>query len=60
MGRSHSDGFSKLIAVMQTAWFMVQLFARWAKGLPVMELKVMTLAFAAMNVLIYLFWWDKP
>ncbi|KIK53919.1 hypothetical protein GYMLUDRAFT_922503 [Collybiopsis luxurians FD-317 M1] len=58
--RSHSDGFSKLIAVMQTTWFVVQLFARWAEGLPVTELEVMTLAFAAMNVLIYFFWWDKP
>ncbi|KIK53925.1 hypothetical protein GYMLUDRAFT_178157 [Collybiopsis luxurians FD-317 M1] len=58
--RSHSDGFSKLIAVMQTTWFMVQLLARWIEGLPVTELEVMTLAFAAMNVLIYFFWWDKP
>ncbi|KIK53949.1 hypothetical protein GYMLUDRAFT_249983 [Collybiopsis luxurians FD-317 M1] len=58
--RSHSDSFSKLIAVMQTTWFVVQLFARWAEGLPVTELEVMTLAFAAMNVLIYFFWWDKP
>ncbi|KIK53933.1 hypothetical protein GYMLUDRAFT_49111 [Collybiopsis luxurians FD-317 M1] len=58
--RSHSDGFSKLIAVMQTTWFVVQLFTRWAEGLAVTELEVMTLAFAAMNVLIYFFWWDKP
>ncbi|KIK53942.1 hypothetical protein GYMLUDRAFT_49114 [Collybiopsis luxurians FD-317 M1] len=58
--RSHSDGFSKLIAVMQTTWFVVQLLARWIEGLPVTELEVMTLAFAAMNVLIYFFWWDKP
>ncbi|KIK53940.1 hypothetical protein GYMLUDRAFT_178298 [Collybiopsis luxurians FD-317 M1] len=58
--RSHSDGFSKLIAIMQTSWFVVQLLARWIEGLPVTELEVMTLAFAAMNVLIYFFWWDKP
>ncbi|KIK54076.1 hypothetical protein GYMLUDRAFT_177907 [Collybiopsis luxurians FD-317 M1] len=58
--RSHNDGFSKLIAIMQTGWFVVQLFARWVEGLPVTELEVMTLAFAAMNVLIYFFWWDKP
>ncbi|KIK53932.1 hypothetical protein GYMLUDRAFT_922704 [Collybiopsis luxurians FD-317 M1] len=59
-GRSHSDGFSKLVAVMQTTWFVVQLFARWIEGLPVTELEVMTLDFAAMNVLISFFWWDKP
>ncbi|KIK52157.1 hypothetical protein GYMLUDRAFT_265520 [Collybiopsis luxurians FD-317 M1] len=58
--RSRSDGFAKLVALGQTSWFVVQLFARWAEDLPVTELEVMTLAFAAMNVLMYFFWWDKP
>ncbi|KIK51318.1 hypothetical protein GYMLUDRAFT_981701 [Collybiopsis luxurians FD-317 M1] len=58
--RSHSDGFGKLIAVGQTAWFVVQLLARKARRLPITELEIMTVAFAAMNVLIYFFWWHKP
>ncbi|KIK51327.1 hypothetical protein GYMLUDRAFT_181578 [Collybiopsis luxurians FD-317 M1] len=58
--RSHSDGFAKFIAVGQTAWFVVQLLARKARRLPITELEIMTVAFAAMNVLIYFFWWDKP
>ncbi|KIK53964.1 hypothetical protein GYMLUDRAFT_923288 [Collybiopsis luxurians FD-317 M1] len=56
----HSDGLGKLVAVGQTTWFVLQLLARWAEGLLVTELEVMTLAFAAMNVLVYFFWWDKP
>ena len=58
--RSHSDGFAKLIAVGQTTWFMVQLLARLTQHLPITELEIMTVAFAAMNILIYFFWWDKP
>ncbi|KIK53966.1 hypothetical protein GYMLUDRAFT_232550 [Collybiopsis luxurians FD-317 M1] len=56
----HNDGLGKLVAVGQTSWFVLQLVARWAEGLLVTELEVMTLAFAAMNVLVYFFWWDKP
>ncbi|KAF5371554.1 hypothetical protein D9757_010371 [Collybiopsis confluens] len=58
--RNKSDSFAKLIAVGQTIWFVVQLCARWATNLPITELEVMTLAFAAMNVPIYFFWWNKP
>ncbi|KAF5366085.1 hypothetical protein D9757_012383 [Collybiopsis confluens] len=58
--RNKSDSFAKLIAVGQTTWFVVQLCARWATNLPITELEVMTLAFAAMNVPIYFFWWNKP
>ncbi|KAF5366083.1 hypothetical protein D9757_012385 [Collybiopsis confluens] len=58
--RNKSDSFAKLIAVGQTIWFVVQLCARWATNLPITEMEVMTLAFAAMNVPIYFFWWNKP
>ncbi|KAF5371524.1 hypothetical protein D9757_010367 [Collybiopsis confluens] len=58
--RNKSNGFAKFIVVGQTTWFIVQLCARWATGLPVTELEIMTLAFAAMNVPIYFFWWNKP
>ncbi|KAF5366066.1 hypothetical protein D9757_012390 [Collybiopsis confluens] len=55
-----SDISAKLIAVGQTTWFVVQLCARWVTNLPVTEMEAMTLAFAAMNVPIYIFWWNKP
>ncbi|KIK51325.1 hypothetical protein GYMLUDRAFT_103741, partial [Collybiopsis luxurians FD-317 M1] len=50
---SHSDGFAKFMTVGQTAWFVVQLLARKARRLPITELEIMMVAFAAMNVLIY-------
>ncbi|KIK53965.1 hypothetical protein GYMLUDRAFT_178282 [Collybiopsis luxurians FD-317 M1] len=56
----HRDVLGKLVAVSQTAWFMIQLAARSVEGLPITELEIMTLAFATMNVAIYYFWWNKP
>ncbi|KIK67112.1 hypothetical protein GYMLUDRAFT_37148 [Collybiopsis luxurians FD-317 M1] len=41
-------------------WFVVQLLARWARRLPVTQLETMTVAYAALNVLTYFFWWSKP
>ncbi|KIK66301.1 hypothetical protein GYMLUDRAFT_139298, partial [Collybiopsis luxurians FD-317 M1] len=58
--RSRVDWFGKLIAIGQTSWFIAQLIARWAQGLAVTELEIMTVAFATMNFIIYYFWWDKP
>ncbi|KAF9072837.1 hypothetical protein BDP27DRAFT_1417605 [Rhodocollybia butyracea] len=58
--RSHSDAFSKFIAVAQTTWLVIQLVARAARGLPATELEIMTAAFVFMNLLLYFFWWNKP
>ncbi|KAJ4474384.1 hypothetical protein J3R30DRAFT_3508426 [Lentinula aciculospora] len=58
--RSHSDGLSKLLAVGQTSWFVIQLLARRSQRLSIAELEIMTIAYAVMNVLIYFFWWNKP
>ncbi|KIK62344.1 hypothetical protein GYMLUDRAFT_243000 [Collybiopsis luxurians FD-317 M1] len=46
--------------VWQTTWFVAQLLARLTQGLPVTELEIMTVAFAAINILVYFFWWNKP
>ncbi|KAJ7217601.1 hypothetical protein C8J57DRAFT_1732308 [Mycena rebaudengoi] len=35
-------------------------FARLAQNLPISELEVATLAFAVVNVFIWLLWWNKP
>jgi hypothetical protein len=39
---------------------MTQCFARLAQNLPVSELEVATLAFAVVNVFIWVLWWNKP
>ena len=55
-----SDGLSKCLAICQTAWFIVQCIARKRQGLVITELELVTLAFAALNALTYILWWDKP
>jgi hypothetical protein len=39
---------------------VTQCIARGAQGLPVTELELATVAFAALDFVIYLLWWDKP
>ncbi|KAJ3768041.1 hypothetical protein FB446DRAFT_848694 [Lentinula raphanica] len=58
--RSHRDALAKFLAMGQTGWFIAQLIARHVEGLSITELEVMTAAFAAINLLIYTFWWNKP
>ncbi|KAJ7278733.1 hypothetical protein C8J57DRAFT_1573372 [Mycena rebaudengoi] len=58
--KSKGDALSKGIAFAQGTWFMTQCFARLAQNLPVSELEVATLAFAVVNVFIWLLWWNKP
>jgi hypothetical protein len=58
--RSKGDEISKGIALLQTMWFMIQCIARARQHLPLTELEIVTLAFASLNVVIRLIWWDKP
>jgi hypothetical protein len=58
--RSKGDGLSKALAVGQTGWFVAQCISRWAAGLATTEIELVTLAFAALNVIIYFLWWNKP
>jgi hypothetical protein len=60
MDKSKGDGLSKGIALLQGLWFIVQIMARFAQGLPVSELEVATLAFAVVNIFTWLIWWHKP
>lgn len=59
-GRSQSDSLSKGIVLLQTVWFFGQCVERWAIGLPVTELEIITLGFVVLNVLTYACWWSKP
>ncbi|KXN87505.1 hypothetical protein AN958_08754 [Leucoagaricus sp. SymC.cos] len=58
--KSKGDAFTKLLVVLQTSWFIIQCIARWAAHLHVTELEIVTLAFAFLNIIIYIVWWNKP
>ncbi|KAH9961925.1 hypothetical protein BC827DRAFT_1130865 [Russula dissimulans] len=58
--RSKGDAISKAVVILQTGWFVTQCIARRAQGLPITELELATVAFAALNFVIYVLWWDKP
>ncbi|KAF9447774.1 hypothetical protein P691DRAFT_819538 [Macrolepiota fuliginosa MF-IS2] len=58
--KSKGDFFTKLVVAIQTTWFIVQCIGRTAAQLPLMELEVMTLAFAVLNIITYTLWWHKP
>jgi len=58
--KSKGDAISKGVVIFQTGWFVIQCIARGAQGLPITELELVTVAFAALNFVIYLLWWDKP
>ena len=58
--KGKSDWFAKSFVVLQTSWFVMQCIARGIKHLPVTHLEIVTLAYAAMNFVMYALWWNKP
>ncbi|KAH9959476.1 hypothetical protein BC827DRAFT_507385 [Russula dissimulans] len=58
--KSKGDFISKAVVILQTSWFVMQCIARGARGLPITELELAMIAFAGLNFVIYLLWWDKP
>ncbi|KAG2357371.1 hypothetical protein BDR07DRAFT_1297916 [Suillus spraguei] len=58
--RSKGDALSKGIAMLQLAWFVIQLVARYIQNLPITLLELDTLAVAALTSIGYGFWWKKP
>src|SRR6266498_1119575 len=58
--RSKGDFLSKLIAIVQTTWFILQCIARGQQRLALTELELVTLALASLNAVTYVFWWHKP
>ena len=58
--RGKSDWLAKSLVLLQTSWFMMQCIARAIEHVPVTHLEIVTLAYAAMNFVIYIFWWNKP
>ena len=58
--KGKSDWFAKSLVLLQTSWFVTQCIARAIEHLPITHLEIVTLAYAAMNFVIYIFWWNKP
>jgi hypothetical protein len=58
--RSKGDALSKGLVLIQTSWFILQCIARRIEHLPITELELVTLAFAALNFITYALWWNKP
>ena len=58
--KGKSDWLAKSLILLQTLWFIMQCIACACEHLPVTHLKIVMLAYAAMNFVIYIFWWNKP
>jgi len=58
--RSKGDVLFKLIAILQTSWFIIQCIARGQQQLALTELELVTLALASLNAVTFAIWWHKP
>jgi hypothetical protein len=58
--KSKSDSFVKAIAIVQISWATLQIITRAARKLPISQLELAVLAFAACAVVIYGLYWTKP
>ena len=58
--RGKNDWLAKSLVLLQISWFVMQCIAYAIKHLPVTHLEIVMLAYAAMNFMIYIFWWNKP
>jgi hypothetical protein len=54
--KSKGDGLSKGLVIVQTGWFLLQCITRGVERLPITELEIVTLAFAALNFVTYGLW----
>ena len=58
--KSKADKCTKVIAVFQTTWFMVQMIARGAEGLAITPLELASAALALTSLTTLWFWHSKP
>ncbi|KAG2340341.1 hypothetical protein BDR05DRAFT_1002539 [Suillus weaverae] len=58
--KSKGNAISKGLAMLQVAWFVMQLITRAIYHLETTQLEAGTLAFAVLNFLTYAVWWNKP
>ena len=58
--RGKNDWLAKSLVLLQMSWFVMQCITCAIEHLPVTHLEIVMLAYAAMNFMIYIFWWNKP
>ncbi|KAH8892410.1 hypothetical protein GQ53DRAFT_861664 [Thozetella sp. PMI_491] len=58
--RSKSDIFTKVFALMQIVWLLLQTLVRAAQGLAITPLEMFTVAFIPPTILTAFFWASKP
>lgn len=58
--RSKTDPFSKGISLIQVVSLVLALITRSIRRLPVSQLEILTVAFAACTITTYVFCWSKP
>ena len=58
--KGKSNWLAKSLVLLQMLWFVMQCIAHAIEHLPVIHLEIVTLAYTAMNFMIYIFWWNKP
>ncbi|KAJ8596181.1 hypothetical protein M405DRAFT_782083 [Rhizopogon salebrosus TDB-379] len=58
--KSKGDMISKGLAILQIAWFVLQLISRKIYHLETTQLEAGTLAFAVLSFITYAMWWNKP
>ena len=60
LDKSKSDSLAKIIVIIQTLWFVTQCIARRLERLATTELEIVTLAYTAISLGMFIAWWDKP
>ncbi|WXC67367.1 hypothetical protein SNK03_013158 [Fusarium graminearum] len=55
-----SDAFTKVFALLQCNWLVIQSIARAAEGHAISQLELSTLAFIPCALAMYILWWQKP
>lgn len=60
MNLGKGDTLSKLIALIQLTWFLLQIVMRAVRGIAITELELTTVALIVTNSAMYFFWWSKP
>lgn len=58
--KGKGDALSTAAILIQMIWFILQCISRKVEGLPSTELELVTLGFAALNIVTYVVWWNKP
>jgi hypothetical protein len=58
--KNKADAVTKVLALLQTTWFMLQCAVRLSQRLAITELELATVAFSLLNAITYALWWDKP